>query len=287
MTRKSAALVVAGLMTLGVVVVAVPSTADTHPVGDEPVTLTGQVQSTWQTNGVVWALEIANGTAYVGGSFTKVRPPGVAEGGSGEVARRNLAAFDVATGDLLPWDPVVTAPEATDIPDTTCQAGTTEGTRTCDTVFEIRKSPDESKIYVGGQFNAIDGVGRDKIAAFDTETGALDRTFYPAIYGPVRALVVTDTTVYAGGAFTNTKDGARSRLVAYNRADGQILPWAPTADRDVLAMVMSPDQSRIVLGGMFDQVNDTILVDGGGRGDREEPWASPRSRRRATPASPG
>ncbi len=52
-----------------------------------------------------------------------------------------------------------------------------------------------------------------------------------AIYGPVRALAVTDDTVYVGGNFTNTKDGTRTRLAAYNRADGAILPWAPTADR--------------------------------------------------------
>jgi hypothetical protein len=45
---------------------------------------------------------------------------------------------------------VVTAPESADITDITCQPGNVEGTRTCDTVYEIRKSPDGSRIYVEG-----------------------------------------------------------------------------------------------------------------------------------------
>src|SRR5919199_5648914 len=64
----------------------------------------GAPSASWQTNGTVLALAYANGAVYVGGNFTSVRPPG-APAGTGEVPRNHLAAFDAATGELLPFDP--------------------------------------------------------------------------------------------------------------------------------------------------------------------------------------
>lgn len=255
MNRTITAVTAVGLLVSGLVTVATSAAADTSPVDGAPVTLAAAPLPTWQTNGVVWGMEIIGSTIYVGGSFTAVRPPGVAAGGEGEVPRRNLAAFDVASGELLPWAPEVRAPESMNNVDITCQPGEAQGTRTCDTVYELRGSPDGSRLYVGGDFNKIDNATRYKIAAFDTRTGRLATEFQPQLWGRVRALVVTDTTVYAGGNFTDTKDGVRTRLAAYNRADGAILPWAPTADDDVMAMVMAPDQSRLVVGGEFDNLN--------------------------------
>ena len=48
-------------------------------------TYTAQPLPTWQTNGVVYAVEHVNGVVYAGGNFTSVRPPGAAPG-TGEVA---------------------------------------------------------------------------------------------------------------------------------------------------------------------------------------------------------
>ncbi len=246
-----AAAVVAG----GVLPVAV---AADDPVPSPPV-ITADPQPTWQTDGVVWALEVVGDVVYVGGSFSRVRPPGAAPG-TGEVPRRNLAAFDVATGALLPWAPDVRAPESTTTTDITCQPGAAAGTRTCDTVYEIQASPDGSRLYVGGDFNRVDGRAREKLAAFVTATGALDPAFTPAPYGRVRALAVTDGTVYAGGSFTRVWPGVtRQRLAAFGRADGALLPWAPAVDGDVLALVMAPDGSRVVLGGAFDTVGTTAI----------------------------
>ena len=38
----------------------------------------------------------------------------------------------------------------------------------------ITASPDGSRVYVGGDFTAVDGAARGHVAAFDTATGALD-----------------------------------------------------------------------------------------------------------------
>src|SRR5689334_1831439 len=73
-----------------------PAQAEIGP-GASPETVTGLPLGTWQTNGPVMTIQIVNNVAYVGGNFTKVRPPGAAVGASTEVVRNRLAAFDATT----------------------------------------------------------------------------------------------------------------------------------------------------------------------------------------------
>lgn len=213
-------------------------------------------------------MEQVGGVVYVGGNFTSVRPPGSPKG-TNEVPRKNMAAFDAKTGDLLPFShdfasPVFSYDPATR-PDVSCTVNWTAHTYTCDTVYEIRKSPDGTKIYVGGDFTWIDTKDRRKLAAFSTANAktannVLDPNF--RVTGTnyrVRALAVTDTMLYAGGGFVSTAGQTRQRLAAYNAFDGTLLPWAPTADKLVLAMTMSPDNSRVILGGEFDKINGVSI----------------------------
>ena len=48
---------------------------------------------------------------------------------------------------------------------------------------------------------------------------------------------------------------ARSHLAAFSAADGSLLGWAPTADDSVKTMVLTPDGSRVIVGGMFLNLN--------------------------------
>ncbi|GAA2655259.1 hypothetical protein GCM10010412_024470 [Nonomuraea recticatena] len=252
-------LMAAGMACLGLSMLLVPpmsAGADTTPAPGEPATVTADALPTWQTDGVVLAMEIVNGVAYVGGNFDHVRPPGVPRGGAGEVARTGLAAFDAATGALLPWAPVATGPIFTDdVVQTECDNLGSNQYR-CDTVWEIKASPDGSRLYVAGDFGKIGTERRYRIAAFDTATGALDPDFAPSPNSRVRALAVSDTTVFAGGHFTVVNDVTRTRLAAFNRADGALLPWAPTADKRVMAMVLSPSGTRLIVGGDFNRINN-------------------------------
>ena len=207
------------------------ATADTRPSGTTPVTASVDALPTVQVNGVVWETEIVGRTAYAVGKFTAARPAGAAQGGPEEVPRSNILAFDVETGELLPFAPVLNA-----------QA------------LEVEASPDGSRIYVGGDFTSVDGVVRSKIAAFSTSTGAL-LGFRPGVSSRVRALAVTGTTVYAGGDFKSVNGIARTRLAAF-LPTGTLLPWAPTADDDVVeALVAAPDDSRVIVGGRFQTLN--------------------------------
>ena len=65
----------------------------------------------------------------------------------------------------------------------------------------------------------------------------------------------TNDTVYIGGQFTAANGQPRARLAAFRADNGALTTWAPQADYTVNAMVLSPDKSRLVLGGGFQNIN--------------------------------
>lgn len=247
------------LLTIGAI--SAPAVAAPRPT--TPL-VTAKPLPTWQTNGTVWTVHEVGGVMYVGGNFTAVRPPGAAVG-ENEVARKNMAAFDSRTGALLPFSHHFTAPifsydPATEWPDVSCSVDWRAHTYSCDTVYEIRSSPDQKTLYVGGDFAKVNGRDRRKLAAFSTATGSLDPAF--VVMGTsyrVLALAVTASTLYVGGHFLSTSGSPRQRLAAFDRVTGALKPWAPRADNTVRAMVMSPDNSRVILGGHFAHLNDTEI----------------------------
>lgn len=212
--------------------------ADTVPSGTTPATVSADVLPTWQINGVVWSSVLVNNTVYVTGSFTKARPPGVSAGGSGEVDALNIFAFDVTTGNRV----------------TTFNHSLNAQGRT------ITASSDGSRVYVGGDFTAVDGQARSHLAAFSTATGALDTTFTAGVDYKVAALAASGSTLYVGGNFSVVTSGttraSRKSLAAVGAYDGKILPWAPTADNgSVTAMVKAPLVNRVIVGGRFTTLN--------------------------------
>ena len=124
-----------------------------------PPTVSADALPTWQVNGVVWSQVVVNTVAYVTGSFTQARPPGVAAGGAGSVAANNIFAYNVTTGN----------PVASFSHNLNGQG------------LVVRRLPTGRKVYVGGDFTTVDGAARGHVAAFNTATGALDATFHPTV----------------------------------------------------------------------------------------------------------
>ncbi|WP_433334971.1 hypothetical protein [Spirillospora sp. CA-294931] len=203
-----------------------PVHADTAPAPGEPKTITADDLPTWQTDGVVWSIATIGNTVYVGGNFDNIRPPGTSTGDPAEQPRKNLAAFNAATGQPLPWAPSVEGtPYTADTPQTDCDdLGNNQWV--CDAVWELKASPDGSTLYVGGDFAKVNGQGRNRLASFNVTEGGLTG-FKHAINTRVKALAVTGTTVYAGGYFTTVNGVARERLAAFSTADGTMTSWAP------------------------------------------------------------
>ncbi|MGY3317956.1 PKD domain-containing protein [Arthrobacter sp. TE12232] len=213
-----------------------PAAADSAPPEPAspatPATVTADALPTVQIDGVVWQQVVVGNTVYAAGSFGTARPAG-SPAGSNTVVRRNILAYNLTTGELLPFAPALNA-----------QA------------YSIAASPDGSRIYVGGDFTSVNGTSVWRVAALDPGTGALIPSFLPKVAASVRAIVPTAGTVYLGGLFTAVGSVARSRLAAFQAANGALTAWAPSAEAGrVNALALSPDGTRMVVGGAFTTLN--------------------------------
>lgn len=229
------------IVVAGVVFLAGLSVASHSPSASAitPGLISATVAPTWQTNAPVLATAYANGVLYVGGRFTSVRPPG-AVAGTGEVARSALAAFDATTGDLLSFNP---------------RLGPLGGT--APRVEGLTLSADKATLYVAGKFGTVNGQRRTNLAAFRTIDHSMT-AWAPVLYGGVVMGIGTasDGRVYFGGVFGKVGGQSRTNAAAVDAA-GRLLPWAPKADAVVRSLLVSPDQSKVVMGGSFTNVNGT------------------------------
>lgn len=252
--RRAGAVLIAMVLVLSLLGISSPPVAQADE--EDTPTVTGDFLPTWQTNGTVWSIAVANGVAWVGGSFTAVRPPGSAPG-ENEVERKFAAAFDAESGELLPWSPEISGPTRS-TPEPSCPRVATS-TYECGTVWEVKPAPDGQTVYLGGDFTQVDG-SYASVAAFDTSTGAQDRSFRPGVWGRIYSLAVSSDTVYVGGSFDRVAPGTlRSNSAAFLRSDGSLTSFAPQVDNYVRAMSLSADSSVVVMGGAFNNLNGRSL----------------------------
>ncbi|KOU59251.1 fibronectin [Streptomyces sp. MMG1533] len=216
----------------------VPLTATDAAALTGPVGLTADDLSTWQANGIVYALAQTDGVVFAGGTFSAIRPAGAAAGDPAEQPAVNFAAFDAATGQP-----------------TGCSLSFTVGEGTA-TVRALAVSPDGQTLYAGGYFGAVNGVGVNSLAAIDIDTCTPSPDFHPAVTATVRALAVTDSTVYLGGDFGTVNGQTRGRFAAVDTA-GALTAWTANADEPGRAVEVTADGQHVVVGGDFFSVNGT------------------------------
>ncbi|HEY5114794.1 MAG TPA: LamG domain-containing protein [Nakamurella sp.] len=211
------------------VVGATAAAADPGPVVQPASTaVTADALPTVQIDGVAWAQAVVGNTVYVGGNFANARPAGAAAGAN-LTPRSNLLAYNITTGALITsFAPVING-----------------------AVQTVSASPDGSRIYIGGDFTTVNGVTKNRVAAFSTATGALITSFSVNIATRVKSIAATNTTVYVGGMFTAANGQPRTRLAAFSAANGALLAWNPGADYTVNALLLTPDQSKVIVGGSF------------------------------------
>ncbi len=238
------------------------SRADTRPVPGTPVTVSADALPTWQVNGVVWSQVVVGNTVYATGSFSKARPPGVPEGGPGEVSAENIFAYDIRTGNRVTrFRHRLNAPG-----------------------LAVTASPDRKRVYVAGDFTRVDGRPHGHVAAFATSTDTLVTTFRPSANGRVQALAVSRSSVYLGGAFSRVNGRVRERLAALGSGGG-VQGWRPSADRSISTMVLTPNGRNLVVGGTFSRLGG---ADAYGMGSlsvttgQPRPWAANATIRNAT-----
>ena len=185
---------------------------------------------TWQTNGRVNVIVVSENRVYIGGQFTAVRPAG-APAGSQEVARNHVAAFNVAKGTLVTWNPNANG-----------------------TVRAIQVIG--SSVYLGGSFTQHRQLGpaaarpgqhhhrrADGVASGHGRRGARHGAFErPAL----RRRRVHDRW-----------GRARAHLAAFSTSTGALSGWSPSTNDQVKALLVTPGGARVVVGGFFTQVNGT------------------------------
>lgn len=192
-------------------------------------------------NGVIWGVEVAGNVAYAVGEFSTARPAGAAPGVN-EVPRANFLAFNVTTGQLLPFAPTFNA-----------------------VVKDAAVTPDGTKLVVVGNFTQVNGQTRNRIAVFDIATGQLSPlSKTPELNGPASTVAVTNSVAYVGGYFSAVNGESSARLGAIRLTNGNIVaafrtrfndvngvrqPTLP--DNQVLALTVNPDGTRLMAAGNF------------------------------------
>jgi hypothetical protein len=209
--------------------------------------ISGVPASMWQTNASVNSVVTTGGVIYAGGLFTAVRPPHVASGGAGTVNETYLAAFNASTGALI-----------------TSFHVTLNGK-----VNQLALSPSGNILYVAGQFSTVNGLAIGRLAAISIPSGAPITTFNPKPNKGVTAVTASASTVWFGGDFTTVGGKAVNPLVSVSAANGALNTafsttlvagppsfFSPPPTPHPLSLLLSPDGSRLLVGGGF------LTVDG-------------------------
>src|SRR5215204_1892725 len=180
-------------------------------LGASPALALSEVpDNTYMTNGKVYASALSGDgkVLYIGGAFTEVRQK---SGISLKVS--NLAAINVKTGAAIrTWRPKVSGGDAV--------------------VHSLAVK--NGKVYIGGNFTAVEGKLRKNLAAVGTYTKAVVLSpFAPQVGGAtshVFALEAGDRKLYAGGAFSKVNGVPRKNLAAFSLKTGALdRHWKPKA----------------------------------------------------------
>lgn len=195
------------------------------------------------TDGDVYATALLGNVLYIGGAFKNViTTAGVT------LPYSHLAALDATTGNPVP--------------------GWQADTDTNGAVRALMLSPDNTRLYIGGDFLTVNGVNRRHLAALDPATGNVISSWSPNTDNSVRAIAVSSTTVYVGGDFLNANNSTATKIAALDAVTGARVPgWSVGVDNQpyqtsspaftdgrIQALALSPDGSKLYLGGYINHV---------------------------------
>jgi hypothetical protein len=196
-------------------------------------TTTGTISPSFTTevHGGVETLAVSpdGNTLYVGGVFTEV---------DGHAAT-NLVAVNTSDGSLKSGFSASPSGES---------GGVGFGNASSGPVDTLTASPDGAKLYVGGDFTAIDAQPIAHLAAVSAATGALDSAFAPESFGsePTDDTVLATTINSAGTILYVAGTFGVKRLDASTGSAS--LSFTPALE-GIPGLALSPDESTLYAGG--------------------------------------
>ncbi|MCS6904010.1 MAG: fibronectin type III domain-containing protein [Bacteroidia bacterium] len=214
-------------------------------------------------NNQVNALAIRGNILYIGGAFTSI----------GGVERKYIAAIDLLTGNILPFNPqlngevndilikndlIYIAGQFTEINNQSKNYLAALNLQTGQPIAwnPILNAPahdlasKDNLLFVAGDFTAINNSPTRYLVAFDLNTGQ-PTSWKPNPDDHVRSLAIWNNTLYVGGSFFSISGEFRERLAGFDISTGNLLPWAPSVDGDILDMVVEANSSTLYIGGNF------------------------------------
>ncbi|MEX0990112.1 MAG: hypothetical protein WD206_07440 [Actinomycetota bacterium] len=167
----------------------------------------------------------------VAGKFTQTR-----DSGSPTIqSRTNAASFLASTGKLTSFAPVLDRQ-----------------------VNAVVAHPDGQHVYLGGEFNTIDGIKRRKVVKIDLATGNVVTAFKAAADGKVMDLAIANDRLYIAGQFKKINSIPREGFAAVDLNTGAVdanvaVPFTVPANgvRMVRKIEVTPDGSRLFAIGNF------------------------------------
>jgi hypothetical protein len=184
--------------------------------------------STGVEPGIINSMELTpdGGTLWIAGNFDLVQGQ----------ARKDIAAIDTATGNVLPFS-------------------ANPGNQLNAILLRTDGGGNVTKIYVGGSFTRMNSKPRKNLAALNPD-GTLDTTFSAQTDGTVRDLkyATDDQSIFVAGGFTTvTSNGVnfpRQSLARVN-LDGGVNPWSVPAgviENPMTAWRMAPTATVLYVG---------------------------------------
>lgn len=217
----------------------------------DALALTQNADSTWQTNGKVYATVQYGNVMFIGGTFTQVRELAAGTSGGQVIAANNLAAIDMTTGKgIASFHPDVLGSGLQKVQ--------------IHSLAVVGNS-----LYVGGQFSKVDGADHYNLAKIDidpgTMTGTVDPAFTTAVGVPgasnentffVYEILPGNGGIYIGGAFAKVNGSGRSKTAKLN-LDGSLVSTFKTTsvNSPVRDMQFALDGQTIFVAGAFSNFN--------------------------------
>ncbi|WP_210649111.1 PKD domain-containing protein [Nocardioides sp. SYSU D00065] len=154
------------------------------------------------SNGEIWDIEVVPqlNRVFIAGNFTSIQ--NTASGNTTTYQQSGLASYNISTGLV----------DAQFRP--TFNGG----------VAAVEATPDGTKLFVGGSFNTVGGVTKQKVASLNLTTGAPLSTFgfTNNTNNQVQSLAASNSTLYVGGRYSRINGQLRTGVAAVNAASGAV-----------------------------------------------------------------